>query len=284
MDEKGLGKRLQDARKAAGLTQQDLCHKANLSYSTLAKIERGAIKSPSIFTIQSIAAALGTSLDDLMGIPSPALDGARTLARTKSGARFIYFDVNGCLVQFYHQAFLKLAEATSSPPDLVETAFWHFNDAICKGTMSMSDFNQALGERIGATNLDWQQFYLDAAKPVGEMHELLKWAAERYKVGLLTNIMPGFVAAMREGGQIPNIPFDAIVDSSEVGTIKPEPKIYKIATERAGVAPNEIILIDDSRANLIAAEQAGWNVLWFDVYHSEQSAAHIRDALEPVTG
>jgi FMN phosphatase YigB (HAD superfamily) len=50
------------------------------------------------------------------------------------------------------------------------------------------------------------------------------------------------------------------------------------------VAPNEIILIDDSRANLIAAEQAGWNVLWFDVYHSEQSATHIREALEPVTG
>lgn len=284
MDEKALGKRLQDARKAAGLTQQDLCHKANLSYSTLAKIERGAIKSPSIFTVQSIAAALGSGLDELMGLPSPALDGARILARTKSGARFIYFDVNGCLVQFYHQAFLKLAEATSSPPDLVETAFWHFNDAVCKGTMSMSDFNQALGERIGASHLDWQQFYLEAAKPVGEMHELLKWAAEHYKVGLLTNIMPGFVSAMREGGQIPNIPFDAIVDSSEVGTIKPEPKIYKIATERAGVAPNEIILIDDSRANLIAAEQAGWNVLWFDAYHSEESTGHIRAALEPVTG
>lgn len=284
MDEKALGKRLQEARKAAGLTQQDLCHKANLSYSTLAKIERGAIKSPSIFTVQSIAVALGSTLDNLMGLPaSPALDGARALARTKSGARFIYFDVNGCLVQFYHQAFLKLAEATSSPPDLVETAFWHFNDAICKGTMSMSDFNKALGERIGASNLDWQQFYLEAAKPVGEMHELLKWAVEHYKVGLLTNIMPGFVAAMREGGQIPNIPFDAIVDSSEVGTIKPEPKIYKIATERAGVAPNEIILIDDSRANLIAAEQAGWNVLWFDVYHSEESTGHIRAALEPAS-
>src|SRR6476646_4391064 len=155
MDEKSLGKRLQDARKAAGLTQQDLCHKANLSYSTLAKIERGAIKSPSIFTIQSIAAALGSSLDDLMGVPSPTLAEARNLLKTKSGARFIFFDVNGCLVQFYHEAFIRLAQATSTPPDLVETAFWHYNDAVCRGTMSMSDFNTALGERIGAKGLDW---------------------------------------------------------------------------------------------------------------------------------
>jgi transcriptional regulator with XRE-family HTH domain len=46
LDEKGLGKRLQAARQKAGLTQQTLCQKAGLSYSTLAKIERGAIKSP----------------------------------------------------------------------------------------------------------------------------------------------------------------------------------------------------------------------------------------------
>ena len=67
MDEVGLGKLLQGARKKAGLTQQELCQKAGLSYSTLAKIERGAIKAPSIFTIQSIAGALNTNLNDLMG-------------------------------------------------------------------------------------------------------------------------------------------------------------------------------------------------------------------------
>ena len=47
--EVGLGRRLQEARKKANFTQQELCQKAGLSYSTLAKIERGAIKSPSIF-------------------------------------------------------------------------------------------------------------------------------------------------------------------------------------------------------------------------------------------
>lgn len=70
MDEVGLGKQLQSIRTKAGLTQQALCQLANISYSTLAKIERGAIKSPSIFTIQSIAEALGVSMDQLLGLQS----------------------------------------------------------------------------------------------------------------------------------------------------------------------------------------------------------------------
>ena len=70
IDESGLGQRLQEARRTAGLTQQSLCQLANISYSTLAKIERGAIKAPSIFTIQSLTDALGISLDALMGKPA----------------------------------------------------------------------------------------------------------------------------------------------------------------------------------------------------------------------
>src|SRR5665213_4223060 len=99
MDEKGLGKRLQLARQKAGLTQQQLCQRANLSFSTLTKIERGAIKAPSIFTVQAIAGALHLGLDELIGATSPAP--ARNLLKTKSGVSFVYFDVNGCLVHFY---------------------------------------------------------------------------------------------------------------------------------------------------------------------------------------
>src|ERR1700735_5322120 len=111
MNEKGLGKRLQQARQAAGLTQQQLCQRANLSYSTLAKIERGAIKSPSIFTIQRISEALGIGMNELLGISGPTTAGVSKI-RSKSGIRFVYFDINGCLVRFFHRAFTKIAVDT----------------------------------------------------------------------------------------------------------------------------------------------------------------------------
>ena len=89
--EVALGKRLQNARQKAGLTQQQLCQKSGMSYSTLAKIERGAIKSPSIFTIQSIAGVLGLSMDELIGVR--AVVPTITKQRSKSGVRFVYFDI-----------------------------------------------------------------------------------------------------------------------------------------------------------------------------------------------
>ena len=282
MDEKGLGKRLQVARQAAGMTQQMLCQKANLSYSTLAKIERGAIKSPSIFTIQSIAAALGTTLDALLGVERAATASSPKKV-SKSGVRFVYFDLNGCLVRFFHQAFTRLANESGEPPDVVESLYWHYNDEVCRGTMSVTDFNAVLAERLRLPALDWQQYYLDAVEPIEEMHELVTWASQNYRVGLLTNIMPGFVAAMRSRGLLPNVPYDVIVDSSQVGAIKPEAEIYRIAAEKAQVEPQEILFIDDSRANLMAAEHLGWKVLWFDDSRIEEATARVREALEPAT-
>ncbi|HTB48972.1 MAG TPA: HAD-IA family hydrolase [Verrucomicrobiae bacterium] len=278
MDEKGLGKQLQAARQKAGLTQQQLCQQANLSFSTLTKIERGAIKAPSIFTIQAIASALGTSLDELVG---SAAGPRRTLLKTKSGVSFVYFDINGSLIHFFQQAFTRIAQETGAPIDVIESTYLRFNDEVCRGTMSLQDFNQAMRERLQVADFDWKRYYLEAVEPVESLQELLVWASERYRVGLLTNIMPGFVSAMLAAGKLPHIRYDAIIDSSELGTIKPETKIYEIATQRAGVPPEEILLIDDTRANVVAAAQLGWHVSLFDDYQLDDSIAKLRASLEP---
>lgn len=277
--ERQLGVLLQKARKAARLTQQELCQRANLSYSTLAKIERGAIKAPSIFTIQSIAQALHLSLEELMAPLSPGLPAPKLAS--KRGIRFVYFDINGCLVRFFHRAFSRLSEDTGAPADVVENTFWHYNDLVCRGDMTLEEFNQLLDEKLHAKGVDWGEYYLSAVDPVDEMQEMVTWAAEHYHVGLLSNIMPGMIDTMRMRGILPRVPFDQVIDSSVVHVIKPEEEIYQIAQERTGVKPQEILLVDDSRANLMAAEHMGWHVLWFDDYRTEESIARIKQALEP---
>jgi transcriptional regulator with XRE-family HTH domain len=278
IDEVGLGRSLQRARQAAGLTQQELCQRAGISYSTLAKIERGAIKAPSIFTIQNIATALGVALSDLL----PQTNQPATIKqRAKSGVNFVYFDINGCLVRFFHRAFTKLATDCGAPADVIETTFWHYNDAVCRGELSLDDFNRQLASKIGLKTLDWKAYYLEAIDPIKEMHSLVAWAASLYDVGLLSNIMPGFIPAMQSRGDLPQVNYASIVDSSEVGAIKPEAKIYDIATRMANREPSDILLVDDSRANLMAAERKGWHVLWFDDYRPDESALRIRSALEP---
>lgn len=279
MDEKGLGARLQAARLRAGLTQQSLCQRAGLSYSTLTKIERGAIKSPSIFTIQSITDALGVSLNELMGTPPNGT--SKQKRRSKSGVSFIYFDVHGCLVHFFQRAFTLLAAETGVPADEIETVFWRYNDQACRGDMTMQQFNQALAHDLKLPPVQWVDYYLRAIEPIPVMQDLVRWASETYSVGLLTNTMPGFVDALREHKLLPDVPYDVIIDSSAVKAIKPEAKMYDLAVKRAGVEPHEILLIDDSRPNLMAADKHGWHVLWFDDYRPEEAAERVRATLEP---
>lgn len=280
MDEVDLGRLLQEARKKAGLTQQELCQKAGLSYSTLAKIERGAIKAPSIFTIQSIASALSTNLNALMGDVTPQGQSV-TKRRSKSGVRFVYFDINGCLVKFFHPAFTRLAADTGLSADVIETAFWYLNEQACRGDISMPEFNDNFAQKLGIEPVDWQSYYFEAIDPIDEIQDLLRWAAENYQVGLLSNIMPGFIERMFREGFLPRIEYAQIIDSSVEKTVKPEDRIFEIATERSGVKPEEILFIDDSRGNLTTAQKHGWKVIWFDGNQAAEGATRIREALEP---
>lgn len=276
-----LGKAIQLARQSAELTQQDLCHRAELSYSTLAKIERGAIKTPSVFTVYRIAEVLGISMDDIMGAVVDNTPSKKTPKQTsKNGITFVYFDINGCLVRFFHGAFTRIANDTGVSSDRIESAFWHYNDAVCRGDLSYEEFNQKLAHQLGLQSINWNDYYLEAIEPIAEMHEVLTWVSKHYKLGLLSNIMSGQIDIMIKKGILPQLPYDTIIDSSEVKAIKPESEIYEIAEQRAGVPPTEILFVDDSRTNLMAAERRGWKVMWFDDFHSHDSSEKIRNALE----
>lgn len=279
--ELALGQRLQQARKASGLTQQQLCQKANLSYSTLAKIERGAIKAPSIFTIQSIAGVLGVSLDQLVGgvLPSSANDAA-LVKKSKNGIKFVYFDVNGCLIRFWQQAFSRIAEDTGNSADIVESVLWSCDEETCRGQMSPDEFNQLLAQRLGVPEIDWVKYFIEAVQPVPGMADLLEWVSQNYQVGLLTNMMAGVTDKLRQLKLVPDINYASVISSAEVGLVKPDPEIYNLATAKAGVSDAEILFIDDSRANLVAAQKQGWKVQWFDDFNPEQSIEKIKLVLE----
>lgn len=281
-NERELGHAIAAARKKAGMTQQELCMRANLSYSTLAKIERGAIKTPSVFTVAAIAQATGTTVEALVGIESGlTLQTPQKAYKTaKNGVSFVYFDVNGVLVRFFQRAFTALAQDAGVSADAVEALFWRHNDAVNKGEMSVEEFNHILAEHIGLPGVSWQDYYLANVDPIPEMHECVRWASDNYRIGLMSNIMPGFLQTMIDTGLLPQVPYDAIIDSSQVRAIKPEAAIYEAAARAAGVEPEQLLLIDDGRTNLMAAERLGWHVLWFDDYRPDESQARVRQALE----
>lgn len=286
MDSENLGESIQVARLNAGLTQQQLCEQTGLSYSTLAKIERGAIKSPSIFTINLICQGLGISIEKLLitGVKAESNKPKNGLSKVKESLentkiKFIYSDINGVLVRFYQRAFASLARDTNQSLDLVEQVFWRYNDAVCMGEMSELELNKILAESLEVDEVDWKNYYVSAVEPIKPSHEYLRKLSESYRIGLFSNIFPGYLDALIEAGKVPNLDYSIIIDSSQVHSIKPSREIYEIAENKAGVRGGEILFIDDTRSNIATAQQMGWRGIWFDSYHPEESIKDINQIL-----
>lgn len=64
-----IGKNIKAARKAAGLTQEQLAKKCGMAVVTIGQYERGS-REPRQEQLQTLAAALGVHVLDLLGYPS----------------------------------------------------------------------------------------------------------------------------------------------------------------------------------------------------------------------
>jgi 2-haloacid dehalogenase/putative hydrolase of the HAD superfamily len=65
-----------------------------------------------------------------------------------------------------------------------------------------------------------------------------------------------------------------VVASGEVRLMKPDPAIFRLAADRFGHAPGDLLFVDDGLKNIEAARAEGW-----DVHHFTDPAA-LRPALE----
>jgi transcriptional regulator with XRE-family HTH domain len=61
-----IGENIKKIRTKEGLSQDDLAKKADLKYSTLAKIEGDFVKKPGVQMIAKIAKALNVSMEELL--------------------------------------------------------------------------------------------------------------------------------------------------------------------------------------------------------------------------
>ena len=81
-------------------------------------------------------------------------------------------------------------------------------------------------------------------------------------VHALSNFATDKFALARERHDFLNA-FDVAVISGHVGAVKPEARIYEILFERVGLGPEDLLFIDDSPANIRAAEALGMATIHF---------------------
>jgi HAD superfamily hydrolase (TIGR01509 family) len=108
--------------------------------------------------------------------------------------------------------------------------------------------------------------YQESPRPLNpDMVALVKRLHGRYKLGIISNTIPGQEARLRE--QLPIVDlFDVRVGSGDVGIAKPDAGIFLHAMAAAGVAPERSVFTDDVRQFAEAARSTGMHGFHFTGY------------------
>jgi len=109
-----------------------------------------------------------------------------------------------------------------------------------------------------------------------ELVEFLRSLKPDYFVGLISNAWPDlrdYIASQKFDDA-----FDHMVISGEVGVMKPEPRIYQIALDQAGVSPNEAVFVDDFYENIEGCRAVGMHGIHFR--DPQEALAELRKLLD----
>lgn len=142
-----------------------------------------------------------------------------------------------------------------------------------RGEVAFTEFTAALRRAIeaagGSVTEEQAASFMGAPDPMGHRSRLrpkMLDAVRRLRTRMPTALLTNNVREWRAGWESvlePESLFDVVIDSSEVGARKPEPRIYEITRERLEVGHDEIFFIDDIGQNLKAARALGWHTLLY---------------------
>lgn len=190
--------------------------------------------------------------------------------------KFVYFDVGGVLIKDFSgtnkwEDFMKGLGVNPSDHEKFDE-FWKSMDVSTADNMNFiiplinNKFSLNLPD-----NYDLLSDCMDRFEKNESIWPVVKQAKEECKIGLLTNQYPKMLDDIFQKGLMPEVEFDAVVDSSKEKLRKPCREIFTLAEELSGFQGSEILFIDNTRKNLIEPKKLGWLTYFYDSDDYEKS-------------
>jgi putative hydrolase of the HAD superfamily len=153
-------------------------------------------------------------------------------------------------------------------------AYWKHRDAYDRGTLGGEGYWESvardLSRQLDATSMSG---LIDADNSLWTQPNMpmIEWAASLQRTGIKTGILSNIGDAMEIGirARFPWLAeFTHHTFSHRLGIAKPDPAIYRHATEGLHVPADEILFIDDKEENILAAQAAGMVAIQYTIHDS----------------
>jgi FMN phosphatase YigB (HAD superfamily) len=174
----------------------------------------------------------------------------------------ILFDLGKVLIDFNFETGVQALHARCSiSRTQLEEVLWDKNwiRRYERGEISTREFHQYLCEKA-SLRMDlaefcrtWGSVFLPGLL-VSE--DLIATLGRKYPLILVSNTNEAHIEFVREKYNVLDY-FDRQILSYEVGSLKPDPKIFEHAIEASECAPDALFFTDDREENILAAGQFG---------------------------
>jgi epoxide hydrolase-like predicted phosphatase len=198
------------------------------------------------------------------------------------GIRALIFDFGGVLVRMIDdRPRLALAKKLGLPlSGLDELVFFSESAAqASRGEISVAMHWEAVRKALGLQPGDMPSFlqqFWSADDVNWRLLDYIRSLRPRFKVGLLSNAWDDLRKTLHDRWNIDGL-FDELIISAEVKLVKPDPRIFQLATDRLKVLPDETIFIDDIAENVESARLVGLKGIQYQDF--DQVMAEITDYL-----
>lgn len=185
----------------------------------------------------------------------------------------VLFDVFGVL---YPDTYWSLVRKFRKDGPSERLVFHDLIREVDLGLISRDEFWDSAAKLLGLSRAELDR----EVKKLGSLDEDLMALAKElrgkgYKTGIISNVGLGFIERIFTDHKAADY-FDTLVLSSEVGLIKPDPGIYRIAADRLDIRPEEAVFVDDLVKNVEGAKATGMRAFLY------RDPVQLRNDLAPL--
>lgn len=169
----------------------------------------------------------------------------------------VFFDWGGVLASGGHSFWKTVQDIMGVTIEEKDAgAFKNLRIGLNTGKLSEDDFSKGLKKITGVEVPDSIWRVKDVINILPEMEKFaLHLKSKGVNIGIISNMNKLMVGNINGSGGYD--PFSVVVNSCEVGFMKPGNEIYDIALECVNEKPENCIFIDDLEANLVYPDSLG---------------------------